>query len=192
MITDVADEHETRGGRKTLAESSLSAWLTLPRPEIPEPDDLRQLIQNPSAVAELGGLCAEALEHGQPEIVQRRFTSVADVAAGANRAAAAASQQNRQVAVRVGVAIGDRTAVSDHAVIEQRPLALLYCLELADQIGVLLDVVGVDGFDLILEFFFALVMRDRVMPFFDANHRVFLVASFAAEHESDDSRDVSL
>ncbi len=71
-----------------------------------------------------GDLRAEAVEHRQPEVVERRLGLVADVAAGLDRAAALAGQQDRQVVVGVAVAVGDGAAVGDHAVVEQRAVAL--------------------------------------------------------------------
>ena len=108
------------------------------------------------------------------------------------RAAALAGQQHRQVVVLVAVAVADGAAVGDHAVVEQRAVAFVDRLELAEEVGELLDVVGVDRANLGLQLGLVLVVRDRVMAFVDADHRVFLVAAFAAEHERGDARHVGL
>ena len=129
------------------------------------------------AVAEVRHLGVHAVEYGNPEVVQRRFFAVFDVPARLDRAAAAAGEQNRQVVVIVGVAVGVAAAVDDHAVVQQRAVALLDALQLRQQVGELLDVELVDVADLRLLLLVAAVVRQVVVAFRDADERVRLVAA---------------
>ena len=79
-------------------------------------------------------------EQRQPQVVHRRLARIAEVPARLQRAAALAGQQDRQVGVRVPVAVVDAAAVGDHAVVQQRARAFLDRLQLAEQVSELLDV----------------------------------------------------
>src|SRR5581483_7937644 len=79
---------------------------------------LRQPFQQAGAVAQLVGADAHAVEQGQPEVVQRRLALVLDVPAGLQAATALAGDEDRQVVVRVPVAVADRAAVRHHAAVE--------------------------------------------------------------------------
>ena len=81
--------------------------------------------QSPRAVAEDVNAGVYSIEHGEPEIGQRcfRLCGKAEMAAGFQGAAATAGEENGQVVVRVGIAIGDAAAVGDHAMIEQGSVA---------------------------------------------------------------------
>ena len=59
------------------------------------------------------------IRHAQVQVVHRQAVKL-DVAAGRERAAAAAGEDDRQVDVRVAVAVGVPSAVDDHRVVEQR------------------------------------------------------------------------
>src|SRR5262245_59658860 len=60
-----------------------------------------QSFQTAGAVAELLHLDTHAVEHGYPQVVERRVVRVADVPAGLDRATAVAGKQDRQVVVVV-------------------------------------------------------------------------------------------
>ena len=81
-------------------------------------------------------------------------------------------QQDRQVVVVVAVAVADAAAVDDHAVVEQRAVAFLDRLQLAEQVGELLDVEAVDLLDLRLLLRVVAVVRQVVVAFGDADERV--------------------
>ena len=63
---------------------------------------------------------------------------VADMTAALQRPATAADQRQRQIDVRVAVAVGDAAAVQDHRVIEQRAVAIRSGLHPVDQVRQLL------------------------------------------------------
>src|SRR5262249_48961341 len=83
-----------------------------------------QLRQLARAVAALVGLDAHAVEHAQPQVVQRRVAAILEVPARLD-AAALAQQQDRQVVVVVAVAVAVAAAVDDQAAIEDVAAALL-------------------------------------------------------------------
>src|SRR3954453_10865783 len=66
-----------------------------------------QSAQRSGAVAETGDRRADALQHGNEKIAQRRLLPVTDMPARRQRAATAAREQKRQVVVRVRVAVGE-------------------------------------------------------------------------------------
>ena len=117
---------------------------------------------------------------------------VADVPAGLERAAALAGQQDRQVVVGVAVAVAVAAAVGDHAVVQQRAVAFRDRLQLAEQVGELLDVEGVDRADLVDLLRVVAVVRQLVVAFGDADDPVLLLAALAGEHEGDDAGHVGL
>jgi hypothetical protein len=78
-------------------------------------------------------------------------------------AAAVPGNQDRQVFVRVRVAVGDGAAVDDHHVIQQRAVAVGRVLQLAQELGEQLGVEDIDQFDLGDIFQGAAMVRQRMV-----------------------------
>ena len=78
------------------------------------------------------------------QIVERRAVRILEVATRLDRSTAAAGQHDRQMIVRVRIAVAQTAAVQHHAVIKQRPLPLANGAELCHEIGVLRDKIAVD------------------------------------------------
>ena len=112
--------------------------------------------------------------------------------AGLDRPVALARQQDRQVVVGVGVAVADAAAVDDHAVVEQRAVALGDRLQLLEQVSQLGDVELVDLLDLLLLGRVAAVVREVVVAVRDADGPVAAVAAVVGEDERGDPREVAL
>ena len=108
--------------------------LTVPSPQA----------QRPRAVAQSVEVDLHAVEHRDPEVIQRGFLGVDDVAALLERAAGSASEDQREVVVVVGIAVGVAAAVGQHAVVQQRAVSLFDRVQLLQQVGQLLDVERVD------------------------------------------------
>src|SRR5262249_58651765 len=135
---------------------------------------------------------SEAVEHGEPEVGERGFARVADVAAGAEGAAGFARYQDRQVVVGMEVAVGQRAAVGDHAVVEQGAVAFANRFQLFHEIRELPDVVGVDRTDAGDLVGVVPVVGQFVMAAGDADHAVLQAAAFTGEHAGGNSRHISL
>src|SRR5690348_2299679 len=78
-----------------------------------------QPLETPGRVTDAVDVDLHAVEHRHPEVIERRVLRIADVAARRERPAAAAREEDRQVVVVMGVAVGVAAAVGDHAVVEQ-------------------------------------------------------------------------
>src|SRR4029434_637838 len=111
-----------------------------------------------------------------------------DVAAGAYRPAAAASQKDREVVVVVRIAVAQAGTVDDHAVVEQRAVALAHRLELVEEVGELPRVERVDLRELFDVRLVAEVVRDVVVALVDAEERVRAVGALVADDEGADAR----
>ena len=86
-----------------------------------------QPAQRSAAVAETIRLEAHGVEHGDVQVAQGGAAFETDVAAGPDRAAAFAGQNDRQVVVVVAVSVADTAAHHHHAMIQQRALPLGGC-----------------------------------------------------------------
>src|SRR6185295_17785687 len=142
-------------------------------------------------IAELHDLHLQAVHHRQEEAVERLALHLQEAAAR-DRAAALAGEQDGQVVVVVAVAVGQRAAVDDHGVVEDRALLLLDRLQLLEEAGEELDVVLVDLLDLLELVLVARVVGQRVVAFRDAEGREGPVAARVREHEGGDAGRVRL
>ena len=102
------------------------------------------------------------------------------------------ASKRRQIVVLMAIAVAQAAAVDDHRVIQQRALAVLGRLHLAEEVAQHLDVVLVDllkPLDLgrVVE-----VVRQAVVRVGHADRTIRPVAALAADHERDDARQVGL
>ena len=97
------------------------------------------------------------------EVRQRRVFGVHQVLPGGDAAAAAAAEHDGQVVRIVAVAVADAAAEQDHGIVEHDAVAFLHVAQLAQQVGVLLDVPAVDELILAHLVGVLLVVRDVVV-----------------------------
>src|SRR5438132_784944 len=79
-----------------------------------------QTFESSGGIADGIDVDLHAVEHRHPEVVERRVLVVTNMTAGLDRAATAAGQEDGEIVVVVGVAVGVTAAVGDHAVVEER------------------------------------------------------------------------
>ena len=119
-------------------------------------------------------------------------SAIADVPAALEFSRPAADQSQRQIGVRVPIAVGDAAAVEDHRVIEQRAVAVRSRFHALDQISELIHVMRVDldglgDLDRIV-----LVMRAVVMAVGNADLAIAAIAALAGQHERNHARQIGL
>lgn len=78
------------------------------------------------------------------QIRQRGFIGMFHHATGSDRAAPAPGEQDGQVLAIVEIAIAQRAAVEQQAIVEECAVAFLHRLQFADQVAELLDVEAVN------------------------------------------------
>ena len=113
-------------------------------------------------------------------------------AAGAGTSAPAAGEQDREVLVRVPVAVAQAAAVDDHRMVEQGALAIGRRLQLPEEAREELRVERIDLRHAFDPFGVPAMVRERMMRIRDANLRVRAQAAFAPHHHRDDPRRVGL
>jgi len=124
------------------------------------------------AVAKRIEIHIHPIEQRKPEVVERRFVVVTNVAARLQRSSTLAGDENWQVVVVVGIAVGVAAAVGNHAMIEQRSVSFFDALHLVQQVCQLRRVELVDLANLGLLGFIVAVMRKIVMPFRNIDERI--------------------
>jgi hypothetical protein len=90
------------------------------------------------------------------------------VSPGRKRAAGPAGQHGRQVVRVVFVAIAQGRAEQHHGIVQERPFPLADLLHPVEKLGTLLDVPGGDPLVLLKLLGVVLVVRELVVPPFDA------------------------
>src|SRR5579863_2164090 len=118
-----------------------------------------QAVERTSAVAEAFDRRAYPREHRNKEIVEGRARRQFHMATGSDRAASAAGQKNREVSMRVRVAVTQAAAVENHTVVEQRSAAFPDQAQLAQKRRILSDEIAVDVAKLSHKLFLAAVVR---------------------------------
>ena len=132
-------------------------------------------------------LHSKAVAHAEVEVAHWLASGLIEPAA-LERAAAAASEDDREIVVGVAVAIGIAAAINDHGVIQQRSAVHVFrFLELLEKAGELFHVPAVDIGHPLDHVFLALVMRKVVMPLGDADFRVGAVVAIARKQEGGDT-----
>src|SRR5581483_2594182 len=101
-------------------------------------------LQQAGAVAQEARAHADAVEQGQEQVRDGCVFAAVDVPTGLHAAVPATDDEGRQFVVRVAVAVGDAGPVQDHTAVEQGRIAVLHGLELGDEPGEQLHVVGLD------------------------------------------------
>ena len=137
-------------------------------------------------------LYAHAIGHGE-EQVRHRLAASFDVTSCFQGAAAVAGEDDGQVVMGVAIAVGIAAAVNDHGIVEERiAIHVLGFLHLLQEPGELLHVPEIDLADLPDHFLVALVMRQMVVAFGNADVGVAAIISVAREQESGDAGAVGL
>src|SRR6266487_1452975 len=83
-------------------------------------------LQLPCAVTDALSGDTHPVQHGEVEVGHRRLLVEFDVATRSQGAAATPGHENGQVVVVVTVAVADRAAINNHAVVEQCPFGFLH------------------------------------------------------------------
>ena len=110
------------------------------------------------------------------------------MAAGLERATAVTGEQHGKIVVIVPVAVADATAIDNHAIVQERALALLHRFEFLQKVGELRDVEPVDFRNLRLLLLLAAVVRQVVVAVRDANERIRTIAAVVRHDEGRDAR----
>ena len=127
-----------------------------------------ELSQPPGAVTQTIQRDADAIEHGKIEVVERLRVDL-EMPAGFDGATPLTGHHDRKVVVIMTVTIADPAAVDNHRAVKQRARALPNRLELAQQIGELLDVKSIDDLELLVLLDVASVVRQVMVPVCDVN-----------------------
>ena len=90
------------------------------------------------------------------------------------------------------IAITDPGAGEENRVVEHRAVAIRHSLQLVEEVGEHLDVIGVDLRERLELIRVVLVVRDRVVSARYANFRIRTSGDLLADHERPDSREVGL
>ena len=83
-----------------------------------------ETVEPPRAIAVRFDRHAHPVEQGQVEIGQRRLVGIPDMTSGINASTTTTGKENWQIFVVVLVAVTDPASVHNHAVVQQRPVAL--------------------------------------------------------------------
>ena len=142
---------------------------------------LDQFLEFAGAVAELDVADVHAIQHGDPEVVQRGFLAVLNAATLANRTATAASEENGQVVVVVAVTVAVTRTVDDHRVVEERAVAFLDRLQAVEEVSQLRGVENIDVLDLRHLRRVVAVVGKAVVTIAHVDERVRTVAAFVGE-----------
>ena len=142
------------------------------------------------AVAERVDFDVDLVEQRHEQVRLRRVLGAHDVLAALQLAAAAADHDVRQRVVIVRVAVAHVAAVEQHRVIQQRAVAVLRRVELRQELAEQADVERLNARQHLELLGLVLVVRDRMVPFGDADLRVGAVADLARHHEREHARDV--
>jgi hypothetical protein len=126
-------------------------------------------IQFTRGVADAFGFDAHAIEQRQVKIGEWSFAFGFEVSARLQGAIAVAGEDDRQVFVVMAVAIANACTIDDHRVIEQGAIAIFGVLEILQEAGEFGSVVFVDFCNERKSAFVALVVREVVMRFIDAD-----------------------
>src|SRR5690242_915638 len=86
------------------------------------------------AVAQLFGMDAGLVQHGQQQVGHRSLTGITDVTATLDLARCTAGQEQRQIVVRVRIAIRNAAAVQDLGMVEQAAVAVARLGELLQHV----------------------------------------------------------
>src|SRR5262245_29460814 len=103
-----------------------------------------ETIQLARAVADFLHRNSGLLQHTQQQVVERRVFRIDDVAIAFDLSRASARKDDRQVVMRVEVAVADAAAVKDQRMIEQIVVSVGRRFQPLDQIGEEFDVLLVD------------------------------------------------
>ena len=114
------------------------------------------------------------------------------MAARSQRAAAAPRHKNGKVVVVVPVAVANRSAIHNHAVVQQRSFGFLYGFQPVEEIGELLHVEVIDFRDFFLLRGVVLMVRKGVVPIGHADERIRPVVAIVRRDEGGDTRRVAL
>jgi hypothetical protein len=143
-------------------------------------------------VADLLRTYARHIEHAEKKVRHRRAFFVTNMTAAFDFVSGATREQCWQVMMLVTVAVADAAAVYDQGVVQKRAFAVLSRLHLLQEVTEHLNVMLVDflkPLDLgrIIE-----MMREPMVCIRHTDRAISPVAAFAADHETDYTRQVRL
>src|SRR5208337_4797113 len=132
-------------------------------------------------------LAADTIQHAEVKVADRSG-GVFHEAAGREGAAAAARKNDREVVVRVAIAVGVAAAIDDHRVVQERiAIDILGVFHFGEEVSELLDVPMVDRGHFLDRRRNVAVMREGVMAFRNSYLSEVAIAAVACDHEGGDA-----
>jgi len=150
----------------------------------------QQTREPPRTIAVALWIYSHAVHQREPEISHGSFLGVNNVAAGTERTAAFARENDRKIPMVVPHAVAIAVPEKDHRVVKQRGVTFFYGFHLLEEIGELLDDIVIDFADLLDFLGIARVMGQTVVLFRDADFSVRAAALFDPERECADAGNV--
>src|SRR5258707_11815049 len=151
-----------------------------------------QAVQSSRRVAEVLHVNAHAVHHCEKEVAHRGLFPGNDAPSALEVASATSHHNCWKVLVTVAIPVGQRGAIHDHAVVQQRRVTLFGGLHFLDPASELCQLIAVDLRYLLHQNRIVAMMRERMVAVGNANLAIRARRAFVRDKESDNARQVRL